>query len=147
MLTSSGEVVIQLDAASGERAFEDRLNALRFRNRVKKSLLEDEDMDSVKLEQIISTASFICDSLNPSESLSTNGSCLRTQLEELKGELLNRLKDANHVMDTVRPVADQIKRGPSSIKKRTEVNNPNNTNETSGESIHTLLQQQKVTSD
>lgn len=146
MTTSSGASVLLVTPATEERSSEVNLNALRFRNRVKKSLLEDEDMDSVKLKQIILTASFVCDSLNHTESSSSSVTSLRSQLEELKGDLVNRLKDAESILHTARPVADLIRKDSTVVKKRFDVSNLNDTNEAPGESIHTLLQQQKVTS-
>jgi hypothetical protein len=146
MTTSSGTSVLLVTPATEERTSEVNLNALRFRNRVKKSLLEDDDMDSVKLKQIIATASFVCDSLNHTEQSSTNGASLRSQLEELKGDLVDRLKDAESIIHTARPVTDQMKKDPSVVKRRFDIGTSNDTNEASGESIHTLLQQQKVIS-
>lgn len=144
MTTSSGANVLLVTSATEECTSEVNLNALRFRNRVKKSLLEEGDMDLVKLKQIISIASFVCDSLNHIEPSHISGTSLRSELEDLKGDLVKRLKDAESMVHTARPVVDQ-KRKPSVVQNKFDSSNIDNTNEGSGESIHTLLQQQKVT--
>ena len=132
----------------------DVLNASRFRNIALKSVREHENMDSGGLEQLVNVASFICSTLDGEDDLPQTGVLLRSQLEDLKSELAKRLqrvkkielsKSKKSILEGTfrqekchldQKVATSDVRGAGSIENLSE--------KSSGERVHSLLQEQKV---
>ena len=138
------------------RMSKESLNAMRFRNLTKKYLVDDDQIDAIKLKQLIHSASIVSERLAEVNTGSDNDIQLKSQLDELRSELSkkydvlieigvakarfeNKNKSTTSSSQTVASKPVQI------ISQRGLQGDQAETDAASGERIHTLLQQQKVT--
>ena len=119
-----------------------------------------DDVDKEKLEQLVAAASFICESLDSLSRCTPKVVALQMQLEELRKDLSAKLYSTNEM----NIITDQKKRAPLPIKTNTNSDSTRSlsmpysvtlpsqneqelsedADKASGERIHSLLQQQKV---
>ena len=146
--------MVNVDGSS--RSSKESLNALRFRNLTKKYLLDDDQVDAVKLKQLIHCASIVSERLAETNTCNDNDTHLRSQLDELKGELSKKRDLLNEIGIAKAKADSKMKFSVSSsqtiasksvqITSQDGVQDDQTENDAaSGERIHTLLQQQKVT--
>lgn len=138
------------------RSSKESLNALRFRNLTKKYLVDDDQVDAVKLKQLIHSASIVSERLAEANACSANDIQLRLQLDELRSELSKKCDALNEI--GIAKARAESKNKFSASSSQTRASKPahiisheglhggqTDTDAASGERIHTLLQQQKVT--
>ena len=132
----------------------DLLNASRFRNIALKSLTDHENMDSGGLEQLGNVATFICCTLDGKDNLPESDLLLRSQLQDLKSELAERLqrvkkielsKSKKSVLEATCPQEERyLDQKMTNSNLQVATSNENLAERTSGEKVHSLLQEQKV---
>lgn len=145
-----------VNVEGSSRLSKESLNALRFRNLTKKYLLDDDQVDAVKLKQLIHSASIVSERLATANTCNDNDTHLRSQLDELKGELSKKRDLLNEIGIAKAKADSKMKFSVSSsqtiVSKSAQITSQDGVQDdqtendaASGERIHTLLQQQKVT--
>ena len=145
-----------VDEEGSSRLSKESLNALRFRNLTKKYLLDDDQVDAVKLKQLIHSTSIVSERLAEANTCNDNDTHLRSQIDELKGEL-SRKRDLLNEIGIAKAKADSkmkfsVSSSQTIASKSVQITSQDGAQDdqtendaASGERIHTLLQQQKVT--
>ena len=148
-------ILTMVNLEGSSRTSKESLNALRFSNLTKKYLVDDDQVDAVKLKQLIHSASIVSERLTEANACSANDIKLRLQLDELTSELSKKCDVLNEI--GIAKARAESKNKFSASSSQTRASKPaqiisndghggqTDTDAASGERIHTLLQQQKVT--
>lgn len=149
-------ILTMVNLEGSSRTSKESLNALRFRNLTKKYLVDDDQVDAVKLKQLIHSASIVSERLAEANACSANDTQIRLQLDELRRELSKKCDALNEI--GIAKARAESKNKFSASSSQTRASKPaqiishdglqggqTDTDAAPGERIHNLLQQQKVT--